>query len=144
MANRKCEHQFYRYCIDTKWNAKGGLSLGLFIFTPKDEVENAQLIRVHEYGHTIQSLVLGPFMLFVGIISVAWGDLPYFRRMRWEKHVPSDINGNEASLIKEIKNGETIHVSYVFKLKDDSKVEVLIGEPTADQITIGRKEYFGE
>ena len=83
-------------------------------------------------------------MLFVGIISVAWGDLPYFRRMRWEKHVPSDINGNEASLIKEIKNGETIHVSYVFKLKDDSKVEVLIGEPTADQITIGRKEYFGE
>lgn len=88
VANRKCEHQFYRYCIDTKWNAKGGLSLGLFIFTPKDEVENAQLIRVHEYGHTIQSLVLGPFMLFVGIISVAWGDLPYFRRMRWEKHVP--------------------------------------------------------
>lgn len=88
MANRKCEHQFYRCCIDTKWNAKGGLSLGLFIFTPKDEVENAQLIRVHEYGHTIQSLVLGPFMLFVGIISVAWGDLPYFRRMRWEKHVP--------------------------------------------------------
>ena len=130
--------------MDTKWNAKGGLSLGLFIFTPKDEVENAQLIRVHEYGHTIQSLVLGPFMLFVGIISVAWGDLPYFRRMRWEKHVPSDINCNEASLIKEIKNGETIHVSYVFKLKDDSKVEVLIGEPTADQITIGRKEYFGE
>lgn len=51
-------------------------------------MENAQLIRVHEYGHTIQSLVLGPFMLFVGIISVAWGDLPYFRRMRWEKHVP--------------------------------------------------------
>lgn len=83
-------------------------------------------------------------MLFVGIISVAWGDLPYFRRMRWEKHVPSDINGNEVSLIKGIKNGETIHVSYVFKLKDDSKVEVLIGEPTADQITIGRKEYFGE
>lgn len=56
----------------------------------------------------------------------------------------SDINGNEASLIKEIKNGETINVSYVFKVKDDSKVEVLIGEPTADQITIGRKEYFGE
>lgn len=73
MANRKCEHQFYRCCIDTKWNAKGGLSLGLFIFTPKYDVENAQLIRVHEYGHTIQSLVLGPFMLFVGIISVAWG-----------------------------------------------------------------------
>ena len=88
LANRNCEHQFYRCCIDTKWNARGGLSLGLFIFTPKDEVENAQLIRVHEYGHTIQSLVLGPLMLFVGIISVAWGNLPYFHRLRTEKGVP--------------------------------------------------------
>lgn len=85
---RKCEHQVYRCCINTKWNLKGGLSLGLFIFTPKDDVENADLIRVHEYGHTIQSLVMGPLMLFVGIISVVWGSLPYFQRMRWEKHVP--------------------------------------------------------
>lgn len=85
---RKCEHKIYRCCIDTKWNLKGGLSLGLFIFTPKDDVENADLIRVHEYGHTIQSLVMGPLMLFVGIISVVWGSLPYFQRMRWEKKVP--------------------------------------------------------
>lgn len=88
LANRGCEHQCYRCCIDTKWNARGGLSLGLFIFTPKDGVENAQPIRVHEYGHTIQSLVLGPLMLFVGIISVVWGNLPYFERLRREKGVP--------------------------------------------------------
>ena len=88
MINRNCEHHFYRCCIDTKWNLKGGLSLGLFIFTPKDEVKNAELIRVHEYGHTIQSLVLGPFMLFIGIISVVWGNLPYFERIRREENVP--------------------------------------------------------
>lgn len=56
----------------------------------------------------------------------------------------SDINGDEASLIKEIKNGETIDVTYVFKMADESKVEVLVGEPTADQTTIGTKEYFGD
>ena len=56
----------------------------------------------------------------------------------------SDINGDEASLIKEIKNGESISVAYVFKMEDDSQVEVLIGEPTADQTTIGRQEYLRE
>lgn len=88
IANRKCGHRMYRGCIDTQWNHTGGLSLGLFIFTPKDSQSNAQLIRVHEYGHCIQSLVLGPLMLFVGIISVVWGDLPYFARLRREKGVP--------------------------------------------------------
>lgn len=56
----------------------------------------------------------------------------------------SDINDGEASLIKEIKNGESISVAYVFKMEDDSQVEVLIGEPTADQTTIGRQVYLGE
>lgn len=88
LANRTCEHRFYRCCIDTRWNAAGGLSLGMFIFTPKDGVANAQLIRVHEYGHTIQSLVLGPLMVFVGVVSVAWGSIPYFARLRREKGVP--------------------------------------------------------
>ena len=91
LANRDCAHQVYRCCIDTntKWNARGGLSLGLFIFTPKDDVENAQPIRVHEYGHTIQPLVLGSLMLLVGIVCVVWGgNLPYFARLRREKGVP--------------------------------------------------------
>ena len=78
LANRKRSHRMYRGCIDTQWKHHGGLSLGLFIFTPPDGQSNAQLIRVHEYGHCIQSLLLGPLMIFVGIISVAWGNLPYF------------------------------------------------------------------
>lgn len=88
LANRKRSHRMYRGCIDTQWKHHGGLSLGLFIFTPPDGQSNAQLIRVHEYGHCIQSLLLGPLMIFVGIISVAWGDLPYFARLRKEKHLP--------------------------------------------------------
>lgn len=88
IALRKRPHRMYRGCIDTQWNHHGGLSLGLFIFTPPDEQQNADLIRVHEYGHAVQSLVLGPLMLFVGIISVLWGDLPYFARMRRDRRLP--------------------------------------------------------
>ncbi|MBQ8149258.1 MAG: hypothetical protein IJ041_01965 [Clostridia bacterium] len=88
IALRKRPHRMYRGCIDTQWNHHGGLSLGLFIFTPPDEQQNADLIRVHEYGHAVQSLVLGPLMLFVGIISVLWGNLPYFARRRRTRHLP--------------------------------------------------------
>jgi len=88
LKNRKCEHGFYRCSYDTKWNYRGGISLGLFIFTPTDAFDNAQLIRVHEYGHTIQSLLLGPLMLFIGIISCTWGNLPYFEKKRREEGVP--------------------------------------------------------
>ncbi len=83
LANFKRPHRIYRGCIDTHWNIGGGLSLGLFIFTPSEERPNSQPIRVHEYGHTIQSLILGPLYLFVvGIISVTWANLPYFVKRR--------------------------------------------------------------
>lgn len=88
LANAKCEHQRYRCCIDTKWNSSSGMSLGLFTFTPRDDVPFAQQIRVHEYGHTIQNLVLGPLMIIVAIISVIWGNLPYYARLRKEKQLP--------------------------------------------------------
>jgi len=88
IANRRCEHKTYRSCIDTRWNYFGGLSLGLFIFTPKEGAWQSQPIRVHEYGHTIQNLVLGPLMFFVGVVSVTWGNLPYFDKLRKEKGVP--------------------------------------------------------
>lgn len=53
----------------------------------------------------------------------------------------SDINEGEAALIREIKKGESLSVTYVFELVDESAVEVLIGEPTADQVTIGKAIY---
>lgn len=54
----------------------------------------------------------------------------------------SDINGAEEALIREIKDGQSIEVYYVFKLSDESEVEVLIGTPTADMDTIGREVYL--
>ena len=88
IANRNRPYRMYRGCIDTQWNHCGGLSLGLFIFTPPDTQSNSDLIRVHEYGHAVQSLLLGPLMIFVGIISVAWGNMPCFAKMRKERNLP--------------------------------------------------------
>lgn len=88
LAHLRCSHRMYRGCIDTQWNRGGGLSLGLFIFTPPDARRNSEQVRVHEYGHAIQSLVLGPLMLFVGIISVAWANLPCFVKLRRTKKIP--------------------------------------------------------
>lgn len=85
---RHYPHRFYRGCIETQWNSAGGLSLGLFIFTPKDEIRDSEKIRVHEYGHCIQSLVLGPVYLVLGLISVCWANIPYFRKLRRDKGIP--------------------------------------------------------
>lgn len=75
---RKYPHMRYRGCVDTRWNISSGLSLGLFIFTPGEEDEDSQKIRVHEYGHCIQSIVLGPLYMLLGIISIVWPRHPYF------------------------------------------------------------------
>lgn len=88
LKNRQCPHRAYRGCIDTKWNSRGGMSLGLFIFTPQEEDDRTEQVRVHEYGHCIQSLLLGPlYLIVVGIVSYTWANLPYFRKMRREKKI---------------------------------------------------------
>ena len=85
----RCPHRVYRGCIETKWNSSGGMSLGLFIFTPKEEDHRTDRVRVHEYGHCIQSVVLGPlYLILIGIISYTWANLPYFRKIRREKKIP--------------------------------------------------------
>lgn len=54
----------------------------------------------------------------------------------------SDINGDEAELIREIRNGKSLNVTYAFELEDESEVEVLIGTPTADEETVGKSVYL--
>ena len=88
LKHLRCPHRLYRGCIDTRWNSRGGMSLGLFIFTPSEESSRGEEVRVHEYGHCIQSIVLGPLYLIVGLISVTWARLPYFRKLRKEKKIP--------------------------------------------------------
>ena len=74
--------------------------MGAFIFITdepyfyeklKDEFsaeELAQRLLVHEYGHTIQSLIFGPLYLIVmGIPSTLWGFLPFCSNKRKEKRI---------------------------------------------------------
>ena len=89
LLHSKCPHKIYRGAIDTQWGPKGGMSLGLFIFTPVEDAPNNEKVRVHEYGHCIQSLLLGPlYLIIVGAVSYTWANLPYFRKLRKEKGIP--------------------------------------------------------
>ena len=70
--------------VCTEWNRRDGVSLGLFFFCPKNGG-----IHLHEYGHTFQSLMLGPlYLLLVSLPSLLWAGLPYFERYRREKRAP--------------------------------------------------------
>ena len=74
-----CRRTWYRCARVTYWRHDSGLSLGGFIFVP----ERRQTLRVHEYGHTVQSLLLGPLYLpAVGLPSILWAGLPFLSRLR--------------------------------------------------------------
>lgn len=55
-------------------NFPGGISLGLFILMGSVSYKyNRDFIKQHEYGHTRQSLYLGPlYLLVVGLPSIIW------------------------------------------------------------------------
>ena len=106
LKHRKDPHFDYNGARVTAWDKLSGVSLGKFIFVPekkgwstiqengekpdsqksqrkagKDSV--SRFLLEHEYGHTIQSLILGPAYLFVvGLPSILWNRLPYFERRR--------------------------------------------------------------
>ena len=52
---------------------RGGLSLGVFIFLSVRDTQEIDRICTHEYGHTVQCLLLGPlYWIVVAIPSVIW------------------------------------------------------------------------
>ena len=106
LKHRKDPHFDYNGARVTAWDKLSGVSLGKFIFVPekkgwstiqeKGEKPDSQksqrkagkdsvssFLLEHEYGHTIQSLILGPaYLLVVGLPSILWNRLPYFERRR--------------------------------------------------------------
>ena len=64
------------------WKLDGSAAIGMFIFLD-DRLRDPTRVLVHEFGHTIQSCILGPFyLLVIGIPSLLWANLPMFRRNR--------------------------------------------------------------
>lgn len=88
ISNFRKKHYLYLGAIVTEWNYSGCVSLGLFIFISKDSGICKKGLIVHEYGHTIQSLILG--FLYVPIIlipSLIWCGLPCFKNYRKIKKI---------------------------------------------------------
>ena len=84
LCNFRKPHEMYRGCIVTRWGDGGSLGLGMFLFLGCDDPR----VRVHEFGHSVQSLLLGPlFLPIMGIPSVLWCNLPWCRKLRREKGV---------------------------------------------------------
>ena len=81
---RKCPRHDLGGAVCTEWRRNDGVSLGMFVFCPK-----YGRIHLHEYGHTYQSLLLGPLYLPAVVVpSLFWAGLPYFQRLRRERHIP--------------------------------------------------------
>ena len=71
---RKKEHFRYRGSLVTRWGRDDSLSLGFFLFLGEGAGE--RVLR-HEYGHSLQSAILGPlYLLLVGIPSSCWCNVP--------------------------------------------------------------------
>ncbi|MBP3866239.1 MAG: hypothetical protein J6D25_00310 [Eggerthellaceae bacterium] len=94
LIHRNRPHFRYRGAVVTTWKSRKALSLGPFVFmNGSDDVATAlesvdRPLLVHEYGHTIQSLFLGPLYLpAVGLPSAIWFNVPALSRMRSEKGV---------------------------------------------------------
>ena len=100
LMNRKRNHYSYHGAIVTEWKSKSSVSLGMFVFVTgepyfyeklKDQYSMEELsarLLVHEYGHTIQSLILGPlYLIVIGIPSTLWGFLPNLNYKRKEEQI---------------------------------------------------------
>ncbi len=93
------KHFNYHGAVITVWETRSSVSLGMFVFVTCEPYfagkfagqigveELSNRLLVHEYGHTIQSLILGPLYLFlIGIPSMLWGFLG--GKKRKEKQIP--------------------------------------------------------
>ncbi len=100
LLNYKNKHYWYHGALVTVWKAKSSVSIGMFIFITEEPFfydklkskhsmsELSQRLLVHEYGHTIQSLMLGPlYLIAMGIPSTLWGFSPSLSRMRADKQI---------------------------------------------------------
>ncbi len=66
----------------------GGVSLGMFIFINKNITgDHRHDTRIHEYGHTVQTMILGPlWLLIIALPSAIWCNFPPLVKMRKKKN----------------------------------------------------------
>ena len=95
LANLREPHFLYHGAVVTKWRAGPSTSLGLFIFITKNPPNDLRACHalttkavfdrtlVHEFGHCVQSLLLGPLYLpVIWLPSALWLTLCAEKRRR--------------------------------------------------------------
>ena len=90
----RCQHSKFRQASVTLWRHPYSMGCGMFIFQgdhgyghlPKERNDAINhKVLVHEYGHTVQSLILGPlFLPVIALPSLLWAGLPSAQRWRWK------------------------------------------------------------
>ncbi|MDR0909848.1 MAG: hypothetical protein LBM77_08795 [Spirochaetaceae bacterium] len=89
------------YC----WNIQGGISLGDYIFLPKEWLYS-ESTKAHEWGHTRQSRMFGPlYLLVIGIPSffgnAVWDRL-FHKNWPQKKHIsgicPATLKNGQINL----------------------------------------------
>jgi len=91
ILSRKHKHERFHNSFITYVEKKGfgGVSFGIFIFiNPGKKEDWLHDSRIHEYGHTIQSLFLGPvWFLVIALPSVIWCGMPALIKYREKQDV---------------------------------------------------------
>lgn len=94
LVNIKERHYLYHGAVVTVWRySKANAALGMFIFVNEPPGKDARLpryesTRIHEFGHTVQSVVLGPlYLIVIGLPSMLWCMLPVCRGYRERRGV---------------------------------------------------------
>jgi len=81
-------HFYYHGAIVTEWRFDFSCGCGMFIFYGHKDAKDSKEVLVHEYGHTLQSIVLGPlFMFVIAIPSMLWAFIPYFVKLRKRRNI---------------------------------------------------------
>ena len=109
LSCRSCPRGRYRSCTVTYWNQRGSMSLGNYLFLGSDDPQ----VFVHEFGHSIQSAILGPLYLPVmGLPSFIWCNLPVCRRLRRDKGISyyAFYPESTANYLGMLATGEPCHL----------------------------------
>jgi len=78
LFHRDAPHRTYHSCIVTRWKQRGS----------ERSYDGDPQVQVHEFGHAVQSAILGPlFLPVMGIPSFLWCNLKPCRKLRREKGV---------------------------------------------------------
>ena len=116
----KSRHFVYHGAVITEWNTKTSISLGLFVFVTANPFfvekfegqltagECSKRLLVHEYGHKVQSLILGPmYLIVIGIPSMLWGFFCSKKRKKAQVAYGAFFTEGWANRLGEWVTGET-------------------------------------